>query len=92
MTNGRAPLINAVTDDKPKMLRGLDQKVRGWCRGSRAFLPQTVEPPAERRGLTHRGTQAERGKPVVPPQGKAHRKGSRRGCGSRRMEEAKAAL
>ena len=92
MTNGSEPLINAVTDDKPKMLTGLNQKVRGWCRGSRAFLPQTRQPPADRRGLTHRGTQAERGTPVVPPQGKAHRKGSRRGCGYRRMEEAKAAL
>jgi hypothetical protein len=92
MTNGREPLINAVTDDKPKMLRGLDHKVRGWSRGSRAFLPQTGEPPADRRGLTHRGTQAERGKPVVSPQGQANRTGSRRGCGYRRMEEAKAAL
>ncbi len=92
MTNGREPLINAVTDDKPKMLTGLNQKVRGWCRGSRVFLPQTLQPPADRRGLTHRGTQTERGKPVVSPQGKAHRKVSRRGCGYRRMEEAKAAL
>jgi hypothetical protein len=92
MTNGREPLINAVTDDKPKMLTGLNQKVRGWCRGSRAFLPQTLQPPADRRGLTHRGMQAERGKPVVSPQGKAYRKGRRRGCGYRRMEKAKAAL
>ena len=81
MTNGREPLIHAVTDDKPKMLIGLNQKVRGWCRGSRTSLPQTVQPPADRRGLTHPGTQAERGKPVVSPQGKANRKGSRRGCG-----------
>ena len=28
MTNGSEPLINAVTDDKPKMLIGLDQKLR----------------------------------------------------------------
>jgi hypothetical protein len=81
MTNGSEPLINAVTDAKPKMLTGLNQKARGWCRGSRTFLPQTLQPPAARRGLTHRGTQAERGKPVVPPQGKANRKVSRRGGG-----------
>jgi hypothetical protein len=92
MTNGREPLINAVTDHKPKMLTGLNQKGRGWCRGSRASLPQTGQPPADRRGLTPRGTQAERGKPVVSPQGKAYRKGRRRDGGERRMEEAQAAL
>jgi hypothetical protein len=92
MTNGRAPLLHAVTDDKPKMLPGLTQKVRGWCRGSHAALPQTGQPRADRRGLTHRGTQAQRGKPVGSPQGQAHRQGSRRGCGERRMEEAQAAL
>ena len=92
MTNRSELLINAVTDAKPKMLTGLNQKVRGWGRSSRTFLPQTVEPPADRRGLTHRGTQTERGKPVVSPEGKAPRKVCRRGCGYRRMEEAKAAL
>ena len=81
MANASEPLINAVTDNKPKMLTGLNQKVRGWCRGSRASLPQTGQPPADRRGLTHRGTHAERGKPVVSPQGKASRKASRWGCG-----------
>src|SRR5256884_3251176 len=50
MTNGSEPLINAVTDDKPKMLTGLNQKVCGWCRGSRAALPQTRQPPADRQG------------------------------------------
>jgi len=90
-TNGSAPLLHAGTDDKPKRLPGLHQKVRGWCRGSRACLPQTLQPPAERRGLTQRGTPAERGKPGVSPPGKAHRKGSRRGGGERRREEAKAA-
>ena len=91
MPNGSEPLIHAVTDNKPKMLRGLHQKVRGGCKSSRAFLPQTRQPPADRWGLPHRGTQAERGQPVVPPPGKANRQGNRWGCGSRRMEEAKAA-
>ena len=92
MTNASEPLIHVVTEHKPKMLPGLNHKVRGWCRGSRAFLPQTEQPPADRRGLTHRGTLTERGKPVVSPQGKAPRKVRRRGCGYRRREEAKAAL
>jgi hypothetical protein len=55
-----------------------------------------VEPPAQRRGLTHTVTAAERGKPVVSlgdntlsPR-KASRKGRRRGCGYRRREQAKA--
>jgi hypothetical protein len=34
-TNTREPLLNAVTDDKPKVLSGLNQKVRGWRKGSR---------------------------------------------------------
>ena len=42
MVNICESLINAVIENKPKMLIGLDQKVCGWCRGSRAFLPQTV--------------------------------------------------
>ena len=90
-TNGSAPLRPAGTDDKPQRLPGLHQKVRGGCRGSRACLPQTLQPPAERRGLTQRGTPAERGQPGVSPPGNAHRKGSRRGGGARRRAEAKAA-
>ena len=35
MTNTCEPLLNAVTDDKPKVLSGLNQKVRGWRKGSR---------------------------------------------------------
>ena len=34
-TNTREPLLNAVTDDKPKVLSGLNQKGRGWRKGSR---------------------------------------------------------
>ena len=34
-TNTREPLLNAVTDDKPKVLSGLNQKVRGWRKDSR---------------------------------------------------------
>jgi hypothetical protein len=39
--NTREPLINVVTVDKPKVLTGLDQKVRGRCRGFCTLLPQT---------------------------------------------------
>ena len=35
MTNTCEPLLNAVTDDKPKVLSGLNQKVRGWRKDSR---------------------------------------------------------
>ena len=81
MTNIREPLLNAVTDDKPKVLLGLNQKGTWQVQGFPTLLPQTQEPPADQRGLTHRGTHAERGKPVATPSGKANREASRRGCG-----------
>ena len=34
MVNPGEALVNAVSDDKPKRLTGLDQKVRGQVRGS----------------------------------------------------------
>ena len=47
-------LINVVILDKPKVLLGLNQKVRGMVRG--LFIPSTHStiPPAERQALTHR--------------------------------------
>ena len=56
-------LINVVIVDRPKMLTGLDQKVRGmvgavWCCPTR-----TVNPPANRQTLTQRVKLAEQGKP-----------------------------
>ena len=55
--------LNAVSDDRPKMLTGLDQKVRGmdgavWC-----CLTRSMIPPANRQTLTHRVKLAEQGKP-----------------------------
>ena len=56
------------------------------------------EPPAERRDLTHSGTSAERGNPVVFPashtneEGKASRESGPRDRGGRIREQAKAAL
>ena len=92
-------LINVVTENKPKMLTGLDQKVGGQVQVFLTHLTQTTRPPAERRALTHSGTHTKRGKPVVLPtresslwDGKANRKESLRGCGYGRVEQAKAAL
>lgn len=45
-----------------------------------------------RRGLTHRGMCAERGKPELLPQGKASREASPWECGYRIAEEANAVL
>jgi len=74
MANRSEPLLNAVNHSKPKMLTGLNQTVRGRVQGLTFPLPQTDVPPAERRGLSHPGTNAERGKPVaLPAAGTANR-------------------
>ena len=70
MVNPGEALRNAVMYNKPKMLIGLDQKVRGQVRVLRTHPAQTVAPPAERRDLTHPGTPTERGKPVAVPLGR----------------------
>jgi hypothetical protein len=75
-----------------KLLLGLDQKVRDQAEGLQRFSPADDASPAERHDLTRSVTSAERGKPVVLPQGKANRKVSRWDCGYRRREEAKAGL
>ena len=76
----------------PKLLTGLNQKVSGQVQGLQRFPAAEDAPPAERHDLTRSVTSAERGKPVVLPPGKASRKASRRDCGYRRREQAKAAL
>src|SRR3989442_1610014 len=100
MANGSEPLLNVVTVNKPKVLcppegGRLDQKGdvarrRGW----NATPAADIAPPAKRRGLTHRITCVERGKPVVLPAlaGKANRKASPWDGGYGIAEEAKAAL
>jgi hypothetical protein len=68
-------LIKAVNRDKPKMLSGLDQKVRGQVRGlqcppsrmTRHRPKGTTSPRSDRRG--------ERSNPVISPRGKADCKG-----------------
>lgn len=93
MASQRKPLLHAVILNAPKVL-GRCGRRRGSRpdRGRLTTLTQTVWSPAERRGLTHQGTRAERGKPVSLPSGKASRKASRQGCGYRIAEDANAAV
>ena len=69
MANTCEPLINVVSTVQPKMLTGWDQKGMWSVQRLAGPLPQTSQPPAERRSLTHRAHQTERGKPVALPQG-----------------------
>ena len=98
MVNARESLINVVTNDQPKVLRGWGQTGTWSGLGAPNSPSADGVPPAERRDLTHTGTHGERGKPVVlptgaiVPDGTANRKGSRGGCGYGIVEEAKADL
>jgi hypothetical protein len=49
-------LINVVMWNKPKVLIGLDQKVRGMVGVLDIHSTQSVIPPANRQALTHRVT------------------------------------
>jgi hypothetical protein len=60
-------LINVVNANKPKMLRGLNQKVSGQAQGLQCPLSETIVPSAKRQHLTYSGTHAERGKPICLP-------------------------
>ena len=70
MANSGELLINVVRSNKPKALRGLNQKVRGQVQGD---LPSpAVARPSHRRtgrAYTIRDSSVERGKPVVLPSG-----------------------
>ena len=63
MRNIRELLINVVIVDRPKMLIGLDQKVRGMVETVRFCFTRSMTPPADRQTLTHRVKLAEQGKP-----------------------------
>ena len=56
-------LINVVIDDRPKMLIGLNQKVRGMDGPVRCCPTRSMIPPANRQTLTHCVKLAEQGKP-----------------------------
>jgi hypothetical protein len=92
MVNESELLINVVNGNKPKMLRGLNQN--GKWSGLEVTNSSNVDvaPPAKRQNLTCSGTQAERGKPVIVPSGKANRKTSRYGCRYGIAEKANAVL
>ena len=47
-------LINVVMLDKPKVLLGLNQKVRGMVRGLSISSTHSTIPPAKRQALIHR--------------------------------------
>lgn len=53
MVNICEPLINVVTRNKPKMLIGLNQKVRGQVQVFNDHLVADVVPPANRWNLNH---------------------------------------
>lgn len=74
-------LINVETSDQRKMLIGLGQQARGQVQGFLASPVADDEPPAQRHSLTHSGTDAKRGKPVVLQPWKVNRKVSRWDCG-----------
>jgi hypothetical protein len=76
-------LINVVMHNKPKVMTGLNQKVRGKDQKLPILLTQTTRPSAERQSLTHPGTHAERGNPVtLPHQGKRLARGADRIAGT----------
>jgi hypothetical protein len=76
MASTRKLLINVVKANKPKVLTGLNQKgCDGY--GGIQFPPSETPPsPANRQGLTHRGTQAEHGKPVLLPMRESNPQGT----------------
>jgi hypothetical protein len=56
-------LINVVTNNKPKVLKGLDQKVRGMAKALLHRFTQSMIPSAERQALTYLIELVEHGKP-----------------------------
>lgn len=60
-------LINADSTNKPKRLKGLNQKVSGLSQDTLVLSCADVEPSAERQSLTHHVTYTKRGKPDYLP-------------------------
>ena len=63
MANPCEPLINVVNRNKPKVLRGLNQKGTWPEQGLIYLLSQTTRPPAKRRSLTKRRLQEPSARP-----------------------------
>ena len=70
----------------------LDPRGQGSGTGVHASPVAEAESPAEKPDLPRAGPQTQRGKPVVLPEGYAHRKARGWDGGYTRMEQAKAAL
>jgi len=75
MVNTGERLLNAVTRNTTKMLRGLSQKAP-WIGGGVCplTLTQMSDPPAQKQNLLYPGSHTERGKPVTFPNGTVNRK------------------
>jgi len=67
MVNPGEVLIKAVMFDRPKMLTGLNQKVRGQAQRLQRSSVADDAPPAERHDLTPGDQPGERSNPVVLP-------------------------
>ncbi len=80
-------LINVVNRQQAKDADRLEPK--GTWSGTDVFCSSVTvaEPSADRRDLTHAGTQAERGKPVVLPSGKQTAKRVDRTAGKGRWKK-----
>ena len=59
--------LNVVTTNKPKVLIGLNQKVRGQVGVLQNHPSQTREPPAKRQDLTHSGYPGGTGQARTSP-------------------------
>ena len=93
MANPGERSINIVKANKPKVLAGLGQKGTGAGTRTFPFLVMGNNATGGQSAPTpFVVTETEHGNPVCLPQGKASRKASRKACGHRRMEEAKATL
>src|SRR5262245_22158804 len=76
MVNTSERLLNVVIDDKPKALRGLNQKGSSPAEEVVGLFSWPAVLPAERADLPHAGIEAEHGKPIVLPTRKASRRAS----------------
>ena len=71
MVNSGEVLIKAVNRGKPKMLTGLDQKVRGQVQGLQVPLSRMAHHRSRGTTLPRNDREGERSNPVASPRGKA---------------------
>jgi hypothetical protein len=93
MANPGERLINIVSRNKPKVLKGLSQKGNGvGTRRLQCLVRDNRTPGGQSAPNPLDVTEMEHGNPVRLPTGKATRKASPWTCGKGRMEKAKAIL